>query len=168
MNFRYLRSNAMSSRIRIYKTNYDNYLIFFFSMLLWIVFWVQRYGWWVDLQFSGGVVRIRGAGGEGVGTSRQFLSLGEGGCNKLKSRRFFSKNWVWPPPLVQLGREESMMFLLSLFRYDSGEVVTIFSSILTNTPKSLICLEPSLRAKISGKHGKLWSFGFSFLSWLSC
>ena len=34
MNFRYLRSNAMSSRIGICKTSYHNYLIFFLSMHL--------------------------------------------------------------------------------------------------------------------------------------
>ena len=51
-----------------------------------------------------------------------------------------------------------MMFLLSLFLYDSTEVVTILSSNFADTPKSLICLGPDLRGNRSGKHGTLWFF----------
>ena len=51
-----------------------------------------------------------------------------------------------------------IMFLLSLFLYDSMEVVTILSSNFTDAPKSLICLDPDLTGNRSGKHGTLWFF----------
>ena len=52
-----------------------------------------------------------------------------------------------------------MMFLLSLFLYDSMEVVTILSSNFTDTPKSLICLG-LIREETDQVN--MESFGFSF------
>ena len=50
------------------------------------------------LGMVGGVTIVRGIViiRKRVGSFTQFVSLGtrEGGCNKLKSRRFFSKNGV--------------------------------------------------------------------------
>ena len=107
MNFRYLRSNAMSSRIGICKIR-CNYLIFFdFKNILKMEMHynfsisfpctseqcfrsnIGDGGWGCNCQ--GG----RNNQGRGQALSVNFLVLGEG-CNKLKSRVQFS---------LQLGRE---------------------------------------------------------------